>query len=144
MMKKIRLLLADDHPLVLQWLACLLFGRTSGGDGCRQEGPPQGGFSLELLSFWKIREVFFASRTISISALGTMITRDMVLSICYKCTHPTDGSVDNDVHGFGQNAREGQRRPFGLIGPTTRPEGRFFLSMSSPSSLYRMESVGQA
>ena len=24
-MKKIRLLLADDHPLVLQWLACLLF-----------------------------------------------------------------------------------------------------------------------
>ena len=69
-----------------------------------------------------------------------MITRDRGLSICYKCAHPTDGRVDNDVHRVGQNAREGQRRPFGLMSPTTRLEGRFFLSMSFPSGLYRMES----
>jgi hypothetical protein len=70
------------------------------------------------------------------------MTHDRGLSICYKCAQPTDGSVDNDVHRVGQNAREGQRRPFGLIGPTTRLEGRFFLSMSSSSGLYRMKSFG--
>ena len=36
-MKKIRLLLADDHPLVLQWLASLLSGERqivgTGADG---------------------------------------------------------------------------------------------------------------
>ena len=46
------------------------------GDGRRREGPHQGGFSLELLPFWKSREVFSTSRTISISVLGTMIRRD--------------------------------------------------------------------
>jgi len=86
---------------------------------------------------------FIASRTIAISVLETMITRDRGVSMCYKCAHPTDEMVDNDVHQVDQNVREGQRRPFGLISPTTRPEGRLFLSMSSLSGLYRMRSFGQ-
>jgi len=59
-MKKIRFHRADDHPLGTSVARLSLIGRTSGRrDGRRREGPHQGGFSLELLPFWKIREVFF-------------------------------------------------------------------------------------
>jgi len=58
-MKTIRLLLADDHPPGTSVARPSLIGRTSGReDGRRWEGPRQGGFSLELLPFWKSRKVF--------------------------------------------------------------------------------------
>jgi len=59
-MKKIRLLLADDHPLGTSVARLSLIGRTSGRGGRSQTGgPSQGGFSLEFLPVWKSREVFF-------------------------------------------------------------------------------------
>jgi hypothetical protein len=59
-MKKIRFLLADDYPLGTSVARRSRIGRRSGrAGGRRREGPHQGGFSLELLPFWKNREVFF-------------------------------------------------------------------------------------
>ena len=70
-MKKTLVHLADDHPLGTSVARLSLIGRTSGrGDGRRREGPHQGGLSLELPPFWKSREVFSASRTISVYFLG--------------------------------------------------------------------------
>jgi len=70
-MKKILVHLADDHPLGTSVARLSLIGQTSDlGNGRRREGRHHGGFSLGFLPVWKSREVYSASRTISISVLG--------------------------------------------------------------------------
>jgi hypothetical protein len=70
-MKKILVHLAEDQPIDTSVVRLSLIGTNIGSWGLSQTGEPHhGGYSLECLPFWKSKEVFSASRTISVSVLG--------------------------------------------------------------------------